>query len=162
VLGGNRNRITEAQSIRLGYAGKGCSTLGLIGDKNDGFAGPPKPIGEMAIGLGNAFARIDDEQAYIHAVERPFRLRLHARGKREWCRLLEPGRVDDPETEICDPAFAFTAVTGHPGCIVDERQPPADQPVEECGLADVRPSENCNRKAHRDATAPLVSSTIGR
>ena len=116
----------------------------------------------MAIGLGNAFTRIDDEQAHIRVVERPFRLRLHPPGKREWRSLLKSGRVDDPETEICDPPVAFAAITGYPGCIVDERQPPADQSIEERGLADIRSSENCDRKAHRGATAPLIWSTIGR
>ena len=116
----------------------------------------------MAIGLGNAFARIDNKQAYIGLVKRAFCLRLHAPPEREWRRFLEPGRIDDPETEICNPAIAFAAITGHPGFIVDERKPPADQPVEECGLANIRPSDNCNRKAHRGATAPLMSSTIDR
>jgi hypothetical protein len=57
---------------------------------------------------------------------------LHPSGQRGRRRLLQPGGVDHPEAEIGDPALAFAAIAGHPGCIVDESESPADEPIEQC------------------------------
>ena len=103
----------------------------------------------MAVGFGDAGARIDDEERHIGVGERPLGLRLHAPGERGRRRLFEPGGVDRPKFEIGDPGGAFAAVAGQPRRVVDQRQPAADEPVEQGRLADIGPSEDGDRKAHR-------------
>ena len=44
---------------------------------------------------------------------------------------------------------ALAQVARHPGLVVDQRQPPADQPVEQRRLADVRPADDGEGEGHR-------------
>jgi hypothetical protein len=98
--------------------------------------------------VGDALARIDDQQHNIGEIERALGLRPHASGERCRRRLFEPGGVDNAEFEVGDAAVAFTAVAGHPRRVVDQRRAPPDEPVEQRRLADIRPAEYRDREAH--------------
>ena len=100
-------------------------------------------------------ARVDDQERHIGVGERPLGLRLHAPGERGRRRLFEPGGVDHAEFEIGDAGLALAAVAGQPGRVVDQRQPAADQPVEQRRLADIGAAEDGDRKAHREALPQL-------
>ena len=130
MLGRNRHRIAETEPIGFADAGQGGTSLGLVGDKDDRLAAAPQPAGKMAIGFGDAGARIDDEERHIGFGERLFGLHLHAPGKRGRRRLGEPGGIDRPKFEIGDPGGTFAAVAGQPRRVVDQSQPAADEPVE--------------------------------
>ena len=56
--------------------------------------------------------------------------------------VLEPGGVDHPELEPEQARLALAAVAGHAGPVVDQRQPLADQPVEQGRFADVGPADD--------------------
>ena len=47
--------------------------------------------------------------------------------------------------EVAEAGLALAAVAGHAGQIVDQRQLPADQPVEQRRLADIRPADDGDR-----------------
>ena len=59
------------------------------------------------------------------------------------------------EVEIAEPRLALAAVARDARPIVDQRQPPADQPVEQRRLADIRPADDGDGEAH--ARDPVVS-----
>jgi hypothetical protein len=69
-------------------------------------------------------------------------LRCHAGGKRAFVGGFEASGVDGGEFKIADFRLAFAAVASHAGLIVDKRDALADQPVKECGLADIRSADN--------------------
>ena len=48
--------------------------------------------------------------------------------------------------QVAEPRLALAAVPGHAGQVVDQRQAPPDQPVEQRRLADVRPADDRNTK----------------
>ncbi len=52
--------------------------------------------------------------------------------------------VDGDEFEAAQMRLAFAPVARHAGRVVDESKPPADEPVEQRGLADIRPSDDRN------------------
>src|SRR5690606_16449115 len=52
------------------------------------------------------------------------------------------------EAQIADPSLALAQVARHPRLVVDQRETPADEPVEERGLADVRPPDDGKREGH--------------
>ena len=105
----------------------------------------------MPIHRGQAGAGVDDQQRDIGEVERALGLRPHAAGQRIRRRFLEPGRVDQAEFEIGDAPLALAAVAGDARQIVDERQLPADKPVEQSRLADIGPPDDRDGKRHRPA-----------
>ena len=55
---------------------------------------------------------------------------------------LEPGRVDDPKLVRAQAADALDPVAGHARRVVDDRLPPADQPIEQGRLADIRAAQD--------------------
>ena len=48
----------------------------------------------------------------------------------------------DGETQVAELRLALAAVAGDARRVVDQRQPPADQPVEQRRLADIRPADD--------------------
>jgi hypothetical protein len=56
--------------------------------------------------------------------------------------IFEPGGIDQREVQIAKPAKAFAAVAGDARLIVDQREPPSDQPVEQRRFADIGPADN--------------------
>ena len=65
-----------------------------------------------------------------------------------------------------EPRLALAPVAGDAGTVVDERQLPADEPVEERRFADVRPSDDGDRGRHAIAywvvvwTGPPATSEV--
>src|SRR6202008_547217 len=80
--------------------------------------------------------------------ERALGLRPHAAAERFGRRLLEPGRIDQAKFEIGDAAFALAAVAGDAGRVVDQRQWPSGEPVEQRRFADIRPPDDRDRETH--------------
>ena len=142
VLGGKGDRIAEAEAEGLIGAVAPRHALGLVGDDDDRLAGAAHRRGEMAVGGGDPGARVDDEEDRVAVEQRGLGLRAHAAGERLGIALFEPGGVDDGEGEIDEPRLALAAVARHARLIVDERELPADQPVEQRRLADVRPADD--------------------
>src|ERR1700747_19804 len=110
----------------------------------------------MAVRLGNALSRGEDEQRDIGVGERALGLGLHPPGKRARDGLLEPGRVDDSETQIGDPSFTLAPVARDTGGIVDESNTPTDEPVEQGGFANIRAAENRDAKTHNGNSASAI------
>ena len=84
----------------------------------------------------------EDRPIYAVTATINSRNELTIAGKRFRRRLFQACRVDQAETEGAILGERLAAVARDPGLVVDERQPPPHQPVEERGLADIRPSGN--------------------
>ena len=62
VLGRDRDRLAEAESIGLDRAGVAGRALGLVGDEDDRLAERAQHRGEMPVERRHAGARVDQEQ----------------------------------------------------------------------------------------------------
>ncbi len=148
MLGGERDRLAKAETEHLVDAGLPGRAFRLVGDEDDRLVGAAHRLREMLVGVGEPGARVDHEQDRVAIDERRFRLRAHAPGERFRIALFKTGGVDDGEGEVRDPAFALAAVARDARLVVDERQPAADQPVEQRRLADIRPADDRDFGAH--------------
>ena len=101
-------------------------------------------------GVAPARASTRKKNASACAMRRPG-LRLHSCRKAFRRRLLKPGGIDHREGKIAEPPVAFPAVAGYPRLVVHQREPRADQPVEQRRLADIGPADNGDGEGH-DAT----------
>ena len=137
VLGGKRDRRSEAQTVGLAHAGEAGAALGLVGDQHHRHLLAAQPGGEVAIGGHDAVAGIDDEEHQIDLVQRLLGLEPHAPGQRLDRRLFQAGGVDDGEGEIGNAPRGFPDVAGGAGYLRHEGDMAADEAVEQRRLADV-------------------------
>ena len=118
------------------------SALRLVGDQDDRLADRAQHLGEMPVERRHAGAGVDQEQADVGRAHGGLGLgrirpaRLSGRG------VVEAGGVDGGELEVAEPRLALAPVAGDARAVVDQRQPPADQPVEQRRLADIRPADD--------------------
>ena len=147
VLGGERDRIAEAERVGLGGAGARAS-LALVGDDDHRLAGAPHDVGEGAVDRRQAAAHVDQEQHRVGAADRHLGLRHHARGQAVGRGLVEARGVDDREAQVAEAPLALAPVARHARPVIDQREPPADQAVEQGRLADIRPSHDGESEAH--------------
>ena len=99
-------------------------------------------------GVTPARASIMNRQTSAASTARSVSARIRP-GRLASVDFLEPGGVDDGEAQRPQPPGALAQVAGHARLVVDQRQPPADQPVEQRRLADVGPADDGEREGHR-------------
>src|SRR5205085_953594 len=83
----------------------------------------------------------DHKQCNVGIFERALGLSPHSAGEGIGRRFLETGGVDHPKAEICEMAVALPPVAGNAWQVIDKRQLPADEPVEQGRFADIRPAD---------------------
>ncbi len=147
MLGRDRHGIAEPQVERLDRGGE-ARALGLVGDQDHGLVRAAQPVGEMAVERHHAGARIDEEERHVGILERALGLRPHARRKLARRRVLEPGRVDHAEAQIAQAPVGLAPVARHARRVVDQRQAPSREPVEQSRLADIGPAEDRDGEGH--------------
>jgi len=148
VLGRDRHRIAKAERIGVEPPAFTGGALHLVGDQHGRLAGFAREFGEGAVGRRRSHARVDHEEDRIGLPDRGFGLRAHAARQALGCRLFQAGGIDRGEIEIAEPSLALAAVAGDARAVVDQRDAPADQPVEQSRLADIGPADNGNGEAH--------------
>ncbi len=125
-----------------------AAAFGLVGDQHHGLALLADAVGELPVDGGDAGAGIDHEEDQIGIVHGAFGLGAHARFERILARLIEARRVEHPEFEIADAAFALAAVAGDPGLVIDKRDLAPHQAVKKRGLANVGAAKNGDGGGH--------------
>ena len=142
MLGAHRDRLAEAQRPGLDDAGLAGAALGLVGGEDDRRGLAAQPAGDLLVERGQAGAGVDQEQGGVGLADRGDGLRPHPAGQGLGILVLVAGGVDDPEFEAEQGRLALAPVAGHAGPVVDQRQLPADQPVEQGRLADIGPADD--------------------
>jgi len=144
MLGRDRDRRPEPQLEGLGDTGRRRPALAFVGEQDDRPAAAPQQSGERAVERRHPGPDIDDEQHDVGFLQRRRRLPLHPCRQHVAAGVLEPCRIDHPEGKIGEPGEALPAVAGYPRGIIDDRLPPAHQPVEQGRLPDVRAPDDGN------------------
>ena len=101
-------------------------------------------------------AGVDHHQGEIRRIDRTFRLATHAILETAGRGFLETGRVDNTKLQSGKAGIALAPVARDAGLVVDNRVLPADQPVEQCRFADIRPPDDSNGGGHNE-TARLLN-----
>jgi hypothetical protein len=148
MLGGDRDRIAEAEAIGLAGIDLALLGLALIGDQQDRRLALAQAPGEMLVERRHAGAAVDHQQRDVGFLDRGLGLLAHPGFQAVVERVLEPGGVDHREIEIAEMRLADPAVAGDAGLIVDDRQLLADQAVEQGGLAHIGASDDGDGEGH--------------
>ncbi len=150
MLGRNLHGVAKPERVGLHRAELAVLALALVRQQHHRLVGAARQIGKTAVGGGQPQAGIDDKQQGIGGLDCRFGLLLHPCGQRTAWALVEAGGVDDGEFQVAEPPFALAAIAGHARLIVDQREPLADQPVEQRRFADIRPADDreCVARGH--------------
>jgi hypothetical protein len=127
----DRNRLAEPEAKGIEDSRFTGVALGLVGNKDDGCGFGSEPTTDFLIDGRDALPSVDEEHRNIGVANRRFGLRAHAPRERIRILVLKPGGVDDPKVEAKQLRFAFPAITGYAGPVVDQREALADEAVEE-------------------------------
>ena len=122
VLGGDGDRLAEAELERRVETFLAGAPLALVGDEHDGASRRAHQFAKRFVVRSHAFARVDDEQHEIGGGERRFALLAHALGDRAALGLLEPSRIDDRHRIAGKVGFALAPVARQPRHVGDERR----------------------------------------
>ena len=151
----NRHRFPQPKLPRLGKAGCAGAPLAFVGEKHDMRACAANLVGKELVGGRDTGAGVDHHQCEIGGIDRAFRLPAHAILQAAGRGFLEAGRINDTKAQPGKAGIALAAVARDAGLVVDNGVLPADQPVEQCRFADIRPPDDGNGGGH-DKTARLL------
>ena len=137
VLGGDRDRIAEAQLEGFIEAVAAAAALALVGHQHDGRAGFAHHLREREVARHHAVARVHHEQRQIRLRDRLLALRPHARRDAAGGGFFQPRRIDHRDDVAGDVRFALAPVARQPRQIRDQRRTLSRQPVEKGRFADI-------------------------
>ena len=158
MLGGNLDRLAEAERIGFHRAGLAVLALALVGDQHHRLVGAAREIGKAAIVRRQAGARIDHEHQRVGQRDRGFGLLLHPRGQRALGAFVEAGGIDQREFEIAETPLPFAAVARDARRVIDQRELLPDQPVEQRRFSDIGPADDGNGERHKRSLRRLGSA----
>jgi len=150
VLGGDRDRLAEAEREGLVVAGVAGVALAFVGDQDHRLARPAQRLGDGLVAGGEAGLAVDDEEDRVGVGDGGLGLRRHAAGQRLGLLVLEACGVDDAEEQRAERGVGLAAVARHARRVVHQRQLAAHQLVEQRGLADIRPADDGEGKGHQN------------
>ena len=150
VLGRDRDRLAETERIGFEPAAPRPRVPSLLlATRIDRLAGLAHQIGEGAVGRRQVRrARRSRRRSHRPARSRP--RSAPACGRTEFPAPPPPSPAVSITVKSRSPRrrLALAAVAGDARRVVDQRQPPADQPVEQRRLADIRPADDGDGEAH--------------
>ena len=143
MLGADRDRLAKAERKASSMPGLAGAALGLVGGDDHRRRLGAQPAGDLLVERGQALARVDQEQGDVGVAHRGLGLGAHP--ARQACAGPRPRtrRCRSPGIRGragCASPSRRSRVT--PGPVVDQRQPLADQPVEQRRFADIGPADD--------------------
>ena len=163
VLARQRDRLSEAQREGVVEARIGGLALVLVGGQHHRAAALlADQVGQLAVQRGDALARVHEEQRDVRRADRALGQRAHPARQAVVGLLLEACGVDDGEAQVAQAPLALAQVAGDAGAVVHQRQPLADEAVEQGGLAHVGPPDDGEGEAHGRAAGSARPSAAPR
>ena len=144
----NRHWFSKPELPRLGKTSCTGTTLAFVSKKHDMRAGATYLIGKELVRRRHSGTGIDHHQCEISGIDRAFRLPAHAIFQTAGRGFFQAGRIDDTELQPGKLGIALAAVARNSGLVIDNGVLPADQPVEQCRFADIRPPDDGNGGGH--------------
>ena len=149
VGSGQRHWLAEAEAIGLQEPRLAGTTVVLVGCQHHRQAGAPEDAGQVMVEWADAGPGVDEHQDHLRCRHGAFGLGLDPAGERVGGGALEAGGIDGRECEVAQLHRGLAAVAGDAGRIVDDRQRPAGQAIEQRRLADVGTADDDHRQGHR-------------
>ena len=145
MLSTDRGRFAEAEREAFVDARVALFAFRLVGYEHYRNLLATQPAGDLFVQRGQADTRIEYEHRRVRAFQTDFGLLAHPAGQAVGILVFPAGGVDDLELQPRDFRIAEAAVARDAGLVVDQRQPLADEPVEQRRLADIRAADDDHR-----------------
>ncbi len=148
MLGGERHCLAEAERIGLHQPRFRRPALGLVGDEVHFLAGFAQHLGEALVERRHPGPRVDHEEDHVSVADGDLGLLPHPILERAVGAVLVAGGIKDAEAQISDPTLGLATVARYARRIVDERNLPADEAVEQRGFADIGSADDSDDRTH--------------
>jgi hypothetical protein len=150
VIRRDGDRVPEPQLVELDRGVAAGQTIGFVRDQNRRFVGSPQHVGDFMVARVDATARVDHEHDNVGLADGDVGLlarvvgNLGERSGFDFLIVLQSAGVDQGELDSAPVRRAVDAVASRSRLVFDDGAPFADQAVEQRGLADVRPADDCD------------------
>ena len=179
VQRGDRHRITEPEARELPDVALAAFVVDFVDRDDHRVRRALQHLRDARVLFRDADGDVDHEHDHVRGLDRGVGLRAHLRrergllaGEARITRGEPAARVDDLEPAGLPLGVEGLAVARDTGPLLDDRVAPADDPVDEGRLADVRPSDDrdggelaghaaCDRSA-ATSDAPSVAHDLDR
>ena len=138
----DRVGLLPAERVELGRLELALLVVGLVDGDDHRRRRPAEELGRFLVSGRHTDRGVDNEEDRVCLGDREAGLLLDLCLDRVVRVDLEPAGVDDDEASAVPLGVAVEAVAGRPRAILDDRGAPADDPVEERALPDVRPPDD--------------------
>jgi hypothetical protein len=135
--GRDRDRLAEAEFVKLGARDLGPAVLDLVGGRDDRLVGPAELVGNIGIGTRRAGLGVQHEDDHVGLADRLLGLLDDLVDVAAVDLLPDAAGVDNREVAPIPIGLAIEPIAGRPGHVVGHRSSLADQAIEEGRLADV-------------------------
>ena len=143
VDGGNGNGVTQAQVIKLVDV-RALALVHLVHRQHHRLAAPLEHGGNLLVGGGHAGLDVAQEHNDRGVVNGDLGLRAHEGQDLVIRPGLDAAGVDQGELPALPVAFSVDAVPGDAGGVLHDGQPPADDLIEQHGLAHIGAAHDGN------------------
>ena len=167
--GRHGTRLTEPEALERPHVGLAAFVVDLVDDDEHGLVRLVQHARDALVLLGEPDDAIDDEEHHVGVDERALGLPAHHARERLGAGARvgrEPAAgVDDDEPTAVPLCVELLAIAGDTGLLLHDRVAPADEAVDQRGLADVRTADDRDdRVGAHDLTAatsdaPSVATT---
>src|SRR5207249_3828530 len=142
VLGGNGENVPDSQAMELRGQRHMLRVIDLVYSKAQRLARGAQQMSEFFIERHDTRAAIHHKHEVHGLVDRHLGLAEYLVGHHLTVRGDDAARIDNVERLTLPLRRGIDPVTGHTRLIAHQGSPPAADPVEKRGLADVGPTEN--------------------
>ena len=140
MLGADQHWFPEAELIELNSVLTSRLVIDLVGEEEDRLACAPQQLGHLLVCRDHAGLRVHDEEEHRGVGHRLFDLASDELREAALGRSTEAACIDKREAAIIRYDIGVDTVAGCAGHLFDQRLAAADQAVEQCRFADVRPA----------------------
>ena len=137
-------RVAHSQAVELGSAELPGVVIHFIDGQHHWFLGGTQHLGGGDVRGSHALHYVGHQDDHIGVGHRHLGLLLDQLPDDAFRVGLQTAGVQQDEMEVFPPGVGHQTVAGGAGHIADDGLTPADDPVEEGRLADVRPADDCD------------------
>ncbi len=154
MLGRKRDRLAESELEGIVETLLGRPALALVGADDHPRGALAQQFGQDPVHGRDADAGVDHEEADVGQANRALGKGAHPTREAVVGHLLEASGVDHGEAQRAEAAGAFAKVARHARLIIDKRQSPPDQTVEQRRFSDIGAADEGKRERHGQTGAP--------
>ena len=150
VVRRNGDRIAEPELVELDRGVAAGQAVGLVRHQNRRLVGAPQHVGDFVVAGVDAAPGVDHEDDDVGLADGDVGLLagvvgdLGERFGLDFLIVLQTAGVDKRELDPAPIGRAVDAVARRSWLVLDDGAPFADQAIEQRGLADVRPADDCD------------------